>query len=132
MSSNRDKIKSIADAAEAFREGQEITGHSQFNFQVERENRPERFMEVVADYKAGMSCKDIEAKHKCTHSTIMRYARLAGLPKRPKHFDPSIRTQAIELYKSGLTAHRVAELVGVSDAYMSKLVNELGIKRKKT
>lgn len=101
-----------------------------FNFTQERENRLARYVDVINDYKAGMPVKEIEQKYGCSTHTVLRYARLAQLPKRPKGFDPQVRETCIILYKEGKPVAEIAAKLGVSEAYISKLAKEVGINRR--
>lgn len=121
----------IAKAAEAFRKEQLPNDTDSFDFEVERNNRSPRFMAIVKAYSEGVPVDTIVDTHKCSRGTVMRYARLAGLPKRPKHFDPTLRAQAVELYRTGMGLKMIAELLDVSEAYVSTAAKEAGISRYK-
>jgi transposase-like protein len=59
----------------------------------------------------------------------MRYARMAELPKRPKHFPIEIRKAVIHDYKTKMAVADIAKLHDVSPAYVSKVAREEGISR---
>src|ERR1700761_2823409 len=80
-----------------------------FTFTVERANRLMRYVEIVSAYKKGTPVKDIEDKYGCSRNTVMRYARSAGLEKRPKHFPDDTRAKVIRAYKEGLPIKAIAE-----------------------
>jgi hypothetical protein len=101
-----------------------------FTFTQERSNRIARFVKIVAAYKLGKPVKDIEAKYGCSRGTVLRYARLAGCPKRPKHFDPGVRKAVIALYQQNKPLAEIQALLGVSQAYISKTATEEGINRR--
>lgn len=101
-----------------------------FTFHHERANRLVRYVEIVRDYKRGSLVQDIEGKYGCSRQTILRYARAADLPKRPKHFDPKIRSATIALYKQGKPIAEIQARLGVSQAYISKTATEEGINRR--
>lgn len=101
-----------------------------FTFTQERANRLKRYVRVVYAYKAGVPVKKIEDDYGCCRQTVLRYARLAGLPKRPKGFEPDVRRATISLYKSGVPIAQIQAQLGVSQAYISKTATEEGINRR--
>jgi len=102
-----------------------------FTFAQERANRVKRFIRIVNAYKAGVLISKIEGDYGCSRSTILRYARLAGLPKRDKGFSPDVRKATIALYKDKVSIAQIKAQLGVSEAYISKTATEEGISRYK-
>lgn len=100
------------------------------DFEAERANRPPRFIEVVGDYRNGVPVADIVKKYQCSKGTVLRYARMAGLPTRPKGFADNRRDLVIEMYKSNRPIAEIAAAMGVSQAYVSKTAVEEGINRR--
>jgi len=100
------------------------------NFPDERANRLVRFIEVVKAYSDGQPVAEIERDYGCTRSTVLRYARLMGLPKRPKHFDVNKRARVIRLYKLKRPIKEIAKRCGCSQALVSKIATEEGINRR--
>lgn len=100
------------------------------DFPHERANRLVRFIEIVAAYSDGQAVADIERDYGCTKSTVLRYARIMGLPKRPKHFDVTKRQRVIRLYKAKLPVAEIASKCGCSPAYVSKVATEENINRR--
>lgn len=107
-----------------------------FDFGQERGNRLKRFIAITKAYAKGEAVQDIADEYDCDRSTVMRYARLVGLPKRPKHFSADIRAEVIADYKrkdkSGeplFQIKQIAEMNSVSPAYVSKIAREEGISR---
>lgn len=100
-----------------------------FNFTQERSNRVARYIKIVKAYAKGEPVNKIAEKYGCDKSTILRYARLAGLPKRPKHLPEETKEAVIKDYKNGLPIKKIAELNGVSQAYVSTISRKAGIKR---
>lgn len=100
-----------------------------FSFTEERANRLQRFSKVVDDYRAGVPVADIEAKYGCCSGTVLRYARLAGLEKRPKG-DADRRRGIIALYQLGRPIAEISTQMGVSQALVSKIASEEGINRR--
>lgn len=101
-----------------------------FTFTQERANRLARYIAVTRAYKDGMPVSKIIDRYGCSPQTINRYARMADLPKRPKHFPANIRKAVIADYKNEkLSVAQIAERNSVSPAYVSKLAREEGISR---
>ena len=99
-------------------------------FTHERANRLVRFIAIVRAYKAGQMVRDIESKYGCSRSTVLRYARLAGEPKRPKTEDPERRARIIALAKKGgLSQKQIAERCKCSVALVSIVEHEAGLAR---
>lgn len=101
-----------------------------FNFDQERSNRLARFIKVVNAYKLGMPVDKIQEQFGCSKFTVLRYARLAGLSKRERGFDPKIKSSTIEMYRDGKSLDEIQALLGVSKAYISKTAVEAGINRR--
>lgn len=101
-----------------------------FTFTQERANRLARYIKITNDYRRGRPVRDIESQYGCSRGTVLRYARMAGLPKRPKCFDPDIRRAVIALYQQGKPIAEIEARLGVSQAYVSKTATEEGINRR--
>jgi uncharacterized protein YerC len=101
-----------------------------FTFTQERANRLSRFVIIANAYRRGQPVRDIEAKYGCSRNTVLRYARLAGLPKRDRGFEPGIRDAVIALYAQGKPIAQIQAQLGVSQAYISKTATEEGINRR--
>lgn len=101
-----------------------------FTFTHERANRLSRFVAVANAYRRGQPVRDIEAKYGCSRGTVLRYARLAGMPKRDRGFEPGIRDAVIALYLDGKPIAQIQAQLGVSQAYISKTATEEGINRR--
>lgn len=100
------------------------------DFPTERANRLVRFVEIVAAYAAGQPVTAIERQYGCTKSTVLRYARIMGLPKRPRHFEVGVRTRVLRLYRQRLPIAEIARRCGCSQAYVSRTATEAGINRR--
>lgn len=129
----------LSDAAEYIKTGKAITGflsvirsvYRVFTFTYERSNRIARYVVIVRAYKKGVMVNDIQEKYGCSRQTILRYARLAGLPKRPKHFPLQTKEAVIQDWKNGMRLRDISRKHGVSEAYISKTMKELGLSRYK-
>lgn len=102
-----------------------------FTFTQERANRLKRFVRIVSAYKAGVPVKKIEDDYGCSRFTVLRYARLAGLPKRAKGFSSDIRYATLSLYRDNVPISKISAELGVSQAYICKVASEEGISRYK-
>lgn len=100
-------------------------------FTQERANRVARYVKIVRDYKAGVMISDIEARYGCSRSTVLRYARMAGLPKRPKSNDPERRAKIIALAKTGIPQKEIAKACQCSVSLVSIVEHEAGLARYK-
>lgn len=101
-----------------------------FSFTDERKNRLSRYVKIARAYKAGKPVRDIETEYGCSRHTVLRYARMADLPKRPKHFPEEIRRGVIAMYQQKKPIAEIAARFGVSQAYVSKTATEEGINRR--
>ena len=110
--------------------GRLLPGSEIVDFEAERANRPPRFIEIAGEYRDGVPIVDIVKKYQCSRGTVMRYARLAGLSKRPKGFALDRRKQVLALYRDGRPIAEIAAVAGVSPAYVSKTAVEEGINRR--
>jgi uncharacterized protein YerC len=102
---------------------------SVFSFYKERANRLARFLQIVHAYKNGKPVRDIEDEYGCSRNTVLRYARMAGLPKRPKSDDPERHAKIITLSKLGLPQAEVAKRCDCSVALVSKVEHAAGLDR---
>lgn len=100
-----------------------------FNWEVERSNRLNRFIEIALAYKRGERVEDIAKRYSCNRSNVLRYARLADLEKRPKGVPSETRQMVLDDYKLGMPIADIAKLHGVSIAYVSTAANKMGIGR---
>lgn len=99
-------------------------------FAEEHENRLPRYVAVTNAYRRGKPVQDIEHEFGCSRGTVLRYARMADLPKRPKSFEPGVRRAVIAMYQQGKPIAEIAAAQGVSEAYVSKTASEEGINRR--
>lgn len=100
-----------------------------FNWEVERSNRLNRFIEITRAYKRGERVEDIAKRYGCNRSNVLRYARMAELDKRPKGISDETRKAVLADYKLRLPIADIAKLHGVSIAYVSMIANKAGIGR---
>jgi hypothetical protein len=98
-------------------------------FPQERANRLARYVVVTRAYQKGEDVNRIASRFGCTRGTVLRYARMAELPKRPKHFAIDVRRAVIRDYKADMPVADIARLHEVSPAYVSKVAREERISR---
>ena len=98
------------------------------NFEVERDNRPPRYLEVVEAYKANTPIADICGRFKCSKNTVHRYARMAGLYRER---ESTVRDGILAMYQLGKPVAEIAAKFGVSQSLVSKYATEAGINRYK-
>jgi len=96
------------------------------NFNIERDNRPPRYIEVVKAYRNGDRIDDIATRFGCSRGTVHRYARMAGL-FRPK--ESSVRDGIIAMYQLQKPIAEIATKFGVSPSLVSKYASEAKINR---
>jgi hypothetical protein len=101
-----------------------------FNWEVERSNRLNRFIEITRAYKRNEPVEAIAKRYGCNRSNVLRYARMAELDKRPKGVSDETRKEVLSDYRLGLPIADIAKLHGVSIAYVSTVANKAGIGRK--
>jgi DNA invertase Pin-like site-specific DNA recombinase len=100
-------------------------------FTHERANRLVRYVAIVRAYKNNVPVQTIVDEYGCSKSTVLRYARVAELPKRPKATTAaSVRAEVIRLYKADVPIAEIARQCNVSQAYISKTATEEGINRR--
>ena len=98
-------------------------------FPQERANRLARYIIITRAYAKGEDVARIADRFGCSRHTVQRYARLAGLPTRPKHFPHAVRAAVLRDYRRKLPVAAIARLHDVSEAYVSKIAREAGISR---
>jgi hypothetical protein len=99
------------------------------DFPHERANRLARYIIITRAYEKGEAVQAIIDRFGCTRGTVLRYARMADLPKRPKHFAPEVRKAVLRDYRAKMPIAEIARLHEVSPAYVSKVAGEAGILR---
>jgi len=87
---------------------------------------------ILARYVDQVPISKIVEEFRVSRIQVLRYARLAGLPKRPKGFDPEIRGKAMELYERGTPLKIIRAKLGVSEAYISKTAAAAGLRLRRT
>lgn len=100
-----------------------------FNFAEERTNRAVRFFHVLTAYKAGQPVDSIATQYECSKTTVLRYARIAGLSKREKKRKVS-KEDVIAAYKTGRMVADIAREFDISPSRVSTIATENGINRK--
>lgn len=105
-----------------------------FTFDKERANRIKRFLTIVREYHYGVPLTKIMKDHGCSKGTIIRYAKMAGLPARGQNLKKMSREKRkalIALYKQGKPVAEIAAALGISSALVSRTATEEQINRHK-
>lgn len=110
------------------------TSKKLINFAEERDNRVRRFVQVVRAYARGTEIEKIISKYYCSKSTVLRYARMVGLPARPRHFPEKIKKAVLADYMREpiIPIATIAANHDVSEAYVSTVAAQAGVSRYKT
>lgn len=101
------------------------------NFPAERANRLARYIVVTRAYENGEHVDRIVNRYGCGRTTVLRYARLAGIAKRPKHLPEEIRRSVLREYRAGVPVATIALTHDVSQAYVSTVAGKEGLTRRK-
>ena len=99
------------------------------SLQTERGRRAQRSLTIIQLYEKGELVNEIADYFECSKNTILRHARFAGLPKRPKCFPTEIRNAVIRDLQRKRTYKAISVAHGVSQAYISKVATEEGLQR---
>lgn len=99
------------------------------SLELERERRAERSLLIIQHYTDGIVVAEIQAEFDCSRNTVLRYARAAGLDRRPKCFPSTIRNDVVKLLKEGKSYNEIRTKWKVSLAYISKVAKEEGLSR---
>lgn len=94
------------------------------SLELERSRRATRSLEIIVKYANGDPVEDIAREYDCTRHTVLRLARHAGLPKRPKHFPEEVRAAVLKDYDDGLPYAVIVKKHKVSMAYIVKVAEE--------
>lgn len=97
------------------------------SLQVDHARRHMRMLELTQMYAAGVPVQEICDTFHISKSQVLRYARLMGLPQRPRGFDPEVRKKVIALYEAGELITKISALCGVSQAYVSTAAKDAGL-----
>jgi transposase-like protein len=98
-------------------------------YPYERANRLARYVVITRAYQKGEDVNRIAKRFGCGRGTVLRYARMAGLPVRPKHFPAAVRRAVLRDYRRGDPVAEIARLHEVSPAYVSTAARQAGILR---
>jgi hypothetical protein len=102
------------------------------SMQIDHSRRHMRTARVIAMYASGTPVQKICDKFEISRSQVLRLARMAGLAKRPKHFDPKIKKRCLALIRRKLPHKNIAELLNISVAYVSITGKAAGLSRYQT
>jgi len=97
--------------------------------QLDRARRHTRTLLIISRYKNGAPVEAICDEFEMSRSQILRIVRTAGCEKRPKHFPRKVKREVLRLGRKGIKLKTIADLCGVSVAYVSYALKEAGIPR---
>ena len=69
---------------------------------------------MIADYVAGVKLNEIADRYQVNQSTIAKYVRLHGIPRRTRRLRSQEVKEAVELYASGRSTKWIGEHLGVA------------------
>ena len=99
---------------------------------IERAARMTRTIQIIQRYALGEPINEITKDYDCGKGTVLRYARAANLPKRPKNFPKEIRETVIAKLKENVPYKIIATALNCSEAYISKVATQENLRRHKT
>lgn len=99
-----------------------------FGYKLERDNRVARFNKIIKEYQGPASVESIAAKYQCNRSTVLRYARMAGLPPRPRTDDPE-RHAKILSFGAKIPQEEIAKQCECSVSLVSQVEGAAGLVR---
>lgn len=99
---------------------------------IDRARRQVRMFEALMLYTEGkMTVFEIAEKYECSRTTVLRWARLAGLIKRKEKSAERI-SDILEAYKDPeRPIKEIAEQFNVSQSFVSQQASKAGIARRK-
>jgi hypothetical protein len=87
--------------------------------------------ELVAGYAAGTKISDLADRFHVDHSTVQKYARGHGLPRRLIRLDANRVEHVIDLYSEGRSVESVAEYMEVAPTSVRRALVKAGVPIRK-
>ena len=82
---------------------------------------------MVADYAAGIRIPDLVERFQVDQTTVQKYVRKAGLPRRSGRVTPNKIEEVISLYRTGRSVDWIAERLDVSDSTVRRTLVRAGV-----
>lgn len=96
--------------------------------QQQRRLSSERAAELVSDYQAGASIKSLVRKYGVHNMTVKAHLLRAGIVVDSwTRIDPALQAEIVRLYLNGKTMAGVAQLVGVSEPTVARVLRVQGV-----
>lgn len=103
------------------------------SMQVDHMRRFERVTKLLNKYESGQNVEEIAASFDMSRTTVLRYARQFGLPKRSKQLiSDDTRAIIIRKLKAGVPQKDICWQFGVSAGFVSQLGKKHGLARYET
>jgi len=81
--------------------------------------------EIAADYRKGCTLACLGLRYRVSDTTIMRWLRLAGVPRRaprlPRDWKPDTNERIESMLDSGISGVAIAAELGVSVQHVSRV-----------
>lgn len=86
--------------------------------------------QLLADYQAGISAKQLASRYQLSRSSIRVVLRESGLPQRYQAMTEAETDQAVELYSAGSTIAEVAAVLGRPCSTIQTALARRGVTRR--
>ncbi|MGH9089890.1 MAG: helix-turn-helix domain-containing protein [Acidimicrobiales bacterium] len=87
--------------------------------------------QLVAGYASGVRVDDLVAQFHVDQTTVQKYVRLHGLPRRQERLGTRQLDTATALYRSGTSIQHVATALGVSPTTVRRYLVTAGVTLRK-
>lgn len=94
---------------------------------LSRRLAPEVLEQLVADYQAGASCRQVAVRYGVSKASVMRLLGERGELRPQRVLDDALLDEAAVLYATGLSLQTVGERLGVSASALCRLFRLRGI-----
>lgn len=87
----------------------------------------DQITELVAGYASGVRVAELVKRFDVDQTTVQRYVRRAGLPRRQNPLDTATATKIIRFYSDGMSVDSTAAKLGVSPTSVRPILTRGGI-----
>ncbi len=88
---------------------------------------PAQIEEIVVGYVAGVEITKLAEQLHVDQSTVQKYVRQAGLPRRLLRLDPAGVQQVVDLYIAGTSAEAIGKRLNVSPTSVRRTLTRAGV-----
>jgi transposase len=92
---------------------------------------PSEIEEMVAGYAAGMCVTELVKRYQVDQSTVQKYVRQAGLPRRLLRLDSTGSQRIVDLYVAGTSAEAIGKQLNVSPTSVRRALARSGVPLRK-